>query len=163
MKTKSLIMLIACLGFALLANAAKVNERNANLASVIKLMEVTNKNININCWTNEEFATRIGTTESELNDYIRDLFQDALEETKQSIQEGGSKYFLNLNQYDLSAAGYPYNNFQHTIEYVIYDENMNEVYSGNHRFATFSNVSKEELTKQFKKLSKKILSVISKR
>ncbi|WP_418697331.1 hypothetical protein [Bacteroides sp.] len=163
MKTKMLIMLIACLGFGPLLNAAGVNEKNANLASVIKLMKVSNKNININCWTNEEFATRIGTTESELNDYIRDLFQSALEDTKKSVQEDNSMYFLHLNQYDLSAAGYPYNNFQHTIEYVIYDENMNEVYTGNHRFATFSNVSKDELTKQFKKLSKKILSVINKK
>jgi hypothetical protein len=133
-----------------------------SLASVIKLMEVSNKNININCWTNEEFASRIGTTERELNDYIRALFQNALEETKKNTRED-AMYFLHLSQYDLSAAGYPYNNFQHTMDYIIYDKDMKEIYAGSHRFTTFSNVSKEELSKQFKKLSKKILSVINKK
>lgn len=162
MKTKNLIMLITCLSLGITLNATGVNERNVNLASVIKLMEVSNENLAINCWTNEEFASRIGTTESELNKYIRNLFQDALVETKESTQEN-AVYFLRINQYDISAAGYPYNNFQHTIEYIIYDEDMHTIDAGNHRFATFSNVSKGELTKQFKKLSKKIVSVINKR
>ncbi|MDR0746009.1 MAG: hypothetical protein LBF17_05905 [Mediterranea sp.] len=161
MKTGNLIMLIAYFSCGLALNAAGPDEKNVSLASVINLMEVSNKNIHINCWTNEEFASRIGTTESELDDHIRDLFQDALEETKKSVREDAT-YFLQLNQYDLSAAGYPYNNFQHTVEYIIYDKDMKEVYTGNHRFVTFSNVSKEELTKQFKKLSRKILSVINK-
>lgn len=162
MKTKMLGILIMCFGFNLLLNAAEVNEKNVNLASMIRLMEVTNKNININCLSNEEFASRIGTTESELNNYIHSLFQNALEETNKNTDATG-QYFLQLNQYDLSAAGYPYNNFQHSIEYAIYDENMNEVYIGNHRFVTFSKVSKDELVKQFKKVSKKILSVINKK
>jgi hypothetical protein len=151
---------MACFSVGMPLNAAEP-EKNVNRVSVIQLMEVSNKNININCWTNEEFASRIGTTECELNGYIRNLFQDALEETKKSAQED-TAYFLQLNQYDLSASGYPYNNFRHTIEYVIYDKDMKEVYTGDHQFATFSNVSKEELAKQFRKLSKKVLSVINK-
>lgn len=162
MKTKSLIMLIAFLGFAISLSAVEINNKNASLASVVKLMEVSDKSININCWTNEEFASRIGTTEDELNDCIRDLLQNALEETSKKA-ESDSVYYLELNQYDLSAAGYPYNNFQHTVEYVIYDKDMNKVFTGNHRFATFSNVSRDELTKQFRKISKKILSVINKK
>lgn len=160
MKTRNLIMLIACFGFGLALDAAGPDEKNVGPASIIQLMEVSAGNISINCWTNEEFASRIGTTERELNDYIRRLFQDALEETGKSVRED-AVYFLHLNQYDLSAAGYPYNNFRHTIEYVIYDGDMKEIHTGNHRFATFSNVSGEELTKQFRKLSKKILSVIN--
>lgn len=163
MKTKNLFLLIACLSLTLILNAAGVNEKSSvSLASIIKLMEVADEDINISCWTNEEFATRIGTTEKELNAYIHTMFADALEETKKDIQTGDT-YFLKLNQYDLTAAGYPYNNFQHSIEYVIYDKDMKEVFTGNHRFATFSKVSNEELTKQFRKVSKKILSVINKK
>lgn len=162
MKKRNLIMLIACLNLGFMMNAAEVNGKKANPTSVVKVTEVPSSNININCWTNEDFSTRIGTTESELNNYIQDLFQDALEETKKSTQ-ADLTYFVQINNYDLSAAGYPYNNFQHTIEYVIYDESMNEMHTDKHRFATFSNVSREDLSKQFKKISKKVFSVIDKK
>jgi hypothetical protein len=162
MKTRNLIMLIVCFGVGLTLHAANPDGKSVGLTSVINLMEVSDRNIHINCWTNEEFASRIGTTESDLNDYIRDLFRDALDEVKETAREGAG-YFLHLSRYDLSAAGYPYNNFQHTMEYVIYDKDMKEVYTGNHRFVTFSTISKEELTKQFKKLSRKIISVINKK
>ncbi|MCD8165658.1 MAG: hypothetical protein LUE93_05750 [Bacteroides sp.] len=162
MKTKNLFILIVCLSVSFLVHAREGNEKAANLNAAIQLMEVSDKNINITCWTEEEFASRIRTTGEELNRYIRDLFQAALEDTR-SKTDNTSLYFLELNQYDVTASGYPYNNFQHSIHYVIYDEEMNQVVSDSHRFVTFSNVSAGELTKQFKKVSRKIVSNLHKK
>lgn len=163
MKTKVLTTLTICFCFVISIYATEADEKKNNTtASVMNLLKVTGENLNINCLAYDEFAARIGTTEEKLNDYMHEIFQNALQETALKVKNG-TKYFLKLDQYELSAAGYPYNNFQHTINYSIYNENMEKVYQGNHRFATFSDVSKEDLAKQFKKVSKKALSVINKK
>lgn len=152
MKTRTIIMIIAALCFTTWANAEESN---------VKLIKVTDENLSINCLALNDFASRIGTTEEELTEYVHELFQQALQEADKN-GEKGSDYFLKLEQYDLSEAGYPYNNFQHFIEYAIYDGEMQKVYSGNHRFATFRNMSKEDLNKQFRKMAKKIIAQINK-
>lgn len=152
MKQKVVLTLIALLSFTTWINAEEAH---------VKLIKVADESLNIHCLTLDDFATRIGTTEEELTEYVHTLFQEALQQADKK-EDPNAAYFLQLDQYELSEAGYPYNNFQHAIVYSVYDEEMQKVSSGTHRFATFRNMSKEDLNKQFRKMSRKIITQINK-
>lgn len=160
MKKKFLLAVTCfCVCAAAMAEVKDNNVTETNGAVIVKVLPVKDDCMQLSGVAYDKFATGIGTDEEHLDGYIQGMVQDAVEKNLKGARPA-SGYTVGLEHYRISAAGYPYNNYRHLIDYAVYDGNKKKIYEGHHQFISFSEVSKNELMKQFGKISKKIVSVI---
>lgn len=162
MKSKGLLIFLCALGVCFTAAGESINE-SENMDSQVRILTIGKDALQINCLSVEDFASCIGTKCDSINLRLQSLFQDSFDKVAKSKKKNDRHFSVEMNAYEVSAAGYPYNNFSHVINYSIYDENKDKIYSDSYRFATFSKMSQKDIQGQFKKLSKRILNIVNKK
>lgn len=161
MKTKGFLMFICALGVCFNVQGENANE-SEDVDSQVKILTIDQDALQINCLSTEEFASCIGTKCDSINLCLQNLFQDSFDKVAKSKKKNDKQFLVEMDTYEVSASGYPYNNISHIINYSIYNENKNKIYSDSYRFATFSKMSQKDIQSQLKKLSKKILNIVNK-
>lgn len=158
---RKLFLAVACCCVCLtaMADVKDNNVTETNNATIVKVLPVNDDCLQLSGVAYDKFAAGIGTDETHLDGYIRDMVQQAVEKNLKGKQPAAA-YTIGLEHYRIAAAGYPYNNYRHFIDFAVYDQNKKKVYEGRHQFISFAEISKNDLMKQFGKISRKIVSVI---
>ena len=90
-----------------------------------------------------------------------DLSQTSAEDFRMALETAEAEYLLVINQHFLKWQEKPMRTLFHIVSYSLFDKDRNEVYRGNHHFASMYLETPDQLRKSSRRASSRIASTIT--